>query len=65
MAFADTRTPALEFNNASFTYGGPPVLTGVTGTLYPGEALALIGPTAPEKPPSSAESSAPSPSPAP
>lgn len=44
MTFADTRTPALEFNNASFTYGGPPVLTGVTGTLYPGEALALIGP---------------------
>ena len=36
--------PALEFRDAAFSYGGPPVLTGVTGSLYPGEALALIGP---------------------
>lgn len=37
-------TPALTYNNCSFSYGGPPSLTGVTGELYPGEALALIGP---------------------
>lgn len=29
---------------ASFSYGGPPVLTGVTGELQAGQALALVGP---------------------
>lgn len=36
--------PALAYDNASFSYGGTPILTGVTGRVYPGEALALIGP---------------------
>lgn len=36
--------PALVFDDAAFSYGGPPALAGVTGTLQRGEALALIGP---------------------
>lgn len=36
--------PTLEFDQASFAYNGTPVLTGITGTVFPGEALALIGP---------------------
>ncbi|WP_083379267.1 metal ABC transporter ATP-binding protein [Boudabousia tangfeifanii] len=37
-------SPALAWQNAAFTYGGPPALREVTGSLAPGEALALIGP---------------------
>lgn len=36
--------PAISFEDAAFSYGGDPVLVGVTGKVYPGEALALIGP---------------------
>ena len=41
---AGARGPALRFGDADFSYGGPPALTGVTGELGRGEALALIGP---------------------
>ena len=34
----------LELDDASFGYGGPPVLTGVTCSVRAGEAVALIGP---------------------
>ena len=36
--------PVVELEGAAFAYGGAPVLTGVTGTLAPGRALALVGP---------------------
>lgn len=39
-----SQVPALEFRNAAFSYGARPALTGVTATVMPGEALALIGP---------------------
>lgn len=39
-----TTGPAIEFRDASFSYGGPPALSGVTASVDPGEALALIGP---------------------
>jgi manganese/iron transport system ATP-binding protein len=43
---ADRRAgPALSIRAASLAYpGSPPVLTGVDGTVEPGEAVALIGP---------------------
>ncbi|APT84115.1 metal ABC transporter ATP-binding protein [Corynebacterium aquilae] len=43
---APATPPALTFHNADFTYPGThsPSLTKVTGTLAPGEGLALIGP---------------------
>ncbi len=36
--------PVVVLEDAAFSYGGAPVLTGVTGTVLPGEALALVGP---------------------
>lgn len=36
--------PALLLDDVSVSYGGEPVVTGVTGSLRPGGALALIGP---------------------
>lgn len=36
--------PVVVLEEAAFSYGGAPVLTGVTGTVMPGEALALVGP---------------------
>ena len=36
--------PVVELEGAAFAYGGAPVLTGVTGALAPGRALALVGP---------------------
>lgn len=44
MTSPHTTGPALEFQDAAFTYGGPPALSEVTGVVYPGEALALVGP---------------------
>lgn len=39
-----TSQPVVELQDAAFAYGTEPVLTGVTGSLHPGEALALVGP---------------------
>ena len=36
--------PVVILDDAAFAYTSSPVLTGVTGTVLPGEALALIGP---------------------
>ncbi|GEK80884.1 metal ABC transporter ATP-binding protein [Agrococcus baldri] len=36
--------PVVEMRDAAFGYGGAPVLTGVSFTVQPGEAVALIGP---------------------
>ena len=36
--------PVVVLDDAAFAYTSRPVLTGVTGTVMPGEALALIGP---------------------
>ena len=36
--------PVVVLDDAAFAYTSSPVLTGVTGTVLPGEALALIGP---------------------
>ena len=36
--------PVVVLDDAAFAYTSSPVLTGVTGTVMPGEALALIGP---------------------
>lgn len=36
--------PAVACEEVALSYGGPPVLTGVTGSLPPGQALALVGP---------------------
>ncbi|KAA8723398.1 metal ABC transporter ATP-binding protein [Corynebacterium spheniscorum] len=33
----------VSFEDASFSYGGPPALTGITLSLEPGQALALVG----------------------
>ena len=40
----ETDAPVVELEGAAFAYGGEPVLTGVTGALAPGRALALVGP---------------------
>lgn len=34
----------IEFADAAFTYGGVPVVTGVTGSVEAGRGLALVGP---------------------
>ena len=36
--------PVVVLDDAAFAYTSSPVLTGVTGSVMPGEALALIGP---------------------
>ena len=36
--------PVVALEEAAFAYASRPVLTGVTGTVGAGEALALIGP---------------------
>lgn len=39
-----TYGPVVELEGAAFAYGAEPVLRDVTGTLQPGQALALLGP---------------------
>ncbi len=38
--------PVVTLEDASFSYGSSTVLTGVTGRVPAGQALALVGPTA-------------------
>jgi ABC transport system ATP-binding/permease protein len=37
------RTPLLQLNDVSLTFGGNPVLDGVSLTVQPGERIALVG----------------------
>lgn len=41
---ASSGAPVVEIDDASFGYGGAPVLTDVSFRVLPGEAVALIGP---------------------
>lgn len=41
---SDSTNPALRISGGAFSYGPTPALEGVTITVQPGEAMALIGP---------------------
>jgi ABC transport system ATP-binding/permease protein len=37
------RAPLLQLNDVSLTFGGNPVLDGVSLTVQPGDRIALVG----------------------